>query len=118
MARRGAGVIADLAEVFLRIAAAIAFETAALVVWNIGTRPPHILFDDIRRAIRVPQAIAAGLIRLAIGLSLVAVGALVLLPTLPDPFNEFIPLEIFTFVAALICEVLIGNGVRGMLRKS
>lgn len=118
MAGRGDRVIAELAEAFFRIALAIAFETAALIVWNIGTRPPHVLFEDLRRSLSMPQAIAAGLIRLIIGLALVALGAFVLVPTLPDPMNEFVPLEIFTFVAALICEVLVGNDLRGLLRKN
>ena len=118
MARRGERLIAETLEAFLRIALAIALETVALVIWNVGTRPPRVLFADIRRSISDARALSAGLVRLFSGIALVIVAGAVLLPALPDPLNEFAPLEIFTFVAALIVEVLVGAGLRDRLHRS
>ena len=42
-------------------------DTAALVVWDIGTRSPLRLLVDVRAGLRERAAIVRGLVRLALG---------------------------------------------------
>ncbi len=54
----------------------------------------------------------AGLVSLLVGLIFVAAGAVLILPAVADPVADFIPLEIFTFIVALLLEHLVGNDLR------
>jgi hypothetical protein len=100
------------AEAILRLAGGVALEALALVVWNIGTRSPGTLVNDIGRAIRDPRAIFIGLTSLVVGLVFVAAAIVLMLPSMPDPDSELVPISIVTFVAALGIELLIGDDVR------
>ncbi|MGP6158782.1 MAG: hypothetical protein ACLPYS_14970 [Vulcanimicrobiaceae bacterium] len=96
----------------MRLAGAIVLDTLALIVWNVGTRTPLTLLRDMRRAAGEPRAIFAGLVSLLVGLIFVAAAAVLVLPAVADPVADFIPLEIFTFLVALLLEHLVGNDLR------
>ncbi len=87
-------------------------EALALIVWNIGTRSPRALLRDVAAAAREPRALFAGLLSLVVGLVFVAAATVLILPALPDPDSELVPVEIFTFIVALGIELLIGEDVR------
>jgi hypothetical protein len=81
-------------------------------VWNVGTRTPLALLRDIRRAAGELRAIFAGFVSLLVGLIFVAAAAVLILPALANPATDFIPLEIFTFIVALMLEHLVGDDLR------
>jgi hypothetical protein len=107
---------ADL-ETFLRLAGAIALDTLALAVWNVGTRPLGRMVADVVRATRNPRSVAVGLFSALVGLVFVAAGVVLLVPTVGDAINEFVPLEIFTFLTALGIEHIIGNDLRTLAAR-
>jgi len=96
----------------LRLVGAIALDTLALAVWNVGTRSPLRLLRDVARAHRNLRALFFGVVSLLIGLIFVAAAAVLILPAVPDPSADFVPLEIFTFLVALGLEYLIGGDLR------
>lgn len=77
-----------------------------------GTRTPLAVLSDIRRAAGELRALFAGLVSLLVGLIFVAAAAVLILPAVADPVADFIPLEIFTFIVALLLEHLVGNDLR------
>lgn len=96
----------------MRLAGAIVLETLALVVWNIGTRPPANMLRDVKAAVRSPRALFTGFLSLIVGLIFVAAATILLVPAVPDAVSLFVPVEIFTFLIALTIEFLIGNDLR------
>jgi hypothetical protein len=104
-------------ETFGRLLCAIALETLALIVWNIGTRPPDRLLRDVQGAWRNPGALARGVVAFVAGSVLIAAAAVLILPALPDPVDEFAPVEIIMFLAAIVAEHLIGDDVRRAVRR-
>jgi hypothetical protein len=100
------------ADAALRLAGAILLEALALVVWNIGTRSPSALLRDIAVAAREPRTLFAGSLSLVVGLIFVAAATVLILPALPNPDSDLVPVEIFTFLVALGIELLVGDDVR------
>jgi hypothetical protein len=98
-------------DAFLRLAGTIVLETLALVVWNVGTRPPWNMVRDVRASLRNPRALFAGIVSLAVGLIFVAAAVILLVPAVPNP-SHFVPVEIFTLIVALAIESLVGNDLR------
>ena len=95
------------------MAGAIVLDALGLIVWNVGTRSPLAVLRDIRRAVwGQARALFAGLVSLLVGTIFVTAAAVLLLPTVADPLNDFIPLQIFAFIIALLIEHLIGDDVR------
>ncbi|MFY9781279.1 MAG: hypothetical protein WAJ85_12325 [Candidatus Baltobacteraceae bacterium] len=101
-----------MADAFLRLAGAIVLDTLALVVWNVGSRTPLAALRDMRHAAGELRALFAGALSLLIGLIFVAAAAVLILPAVANPIADFIPLEIFTFIVALLLEHLVGNDLR------
>jgi uncharacterized membrane protein YbhN (UPF0104 family) len=104
-------------EVVLRLAGAIALDTLALTVWNVGTRPPGMMLRDIVRGIRRPRILLFGLFCALVGLVFVAAATILLVPAVGDAVSDFVPLEIFTFLTALGIEYLIGNDLRRLATR-
>ncbi|MEO6991064.1 MAG: hypothetical protein ABI346_04645 [Candidatus Baltobacteraceae bacterium] len=117
MAGRGSGVgpieLGVTLATAARLAGAIALDTLALIVWNVGTRAPLEALRDLRAALGRPRAIVAGSLSLLVGLVFVAASTVLLFGTLDDVFSEFVPIEIFAFLVALVLEYLIGSEIRG-----
>jgi hypothetical protein len=105
------------AETILRIAGAIVLETLALCVWNVGTRSLQATLADMARALRNPRALASGVFSLLVGLVFVAAATVLLLPAVGQLDGDFVPLMIYTFVAALVIEFLVGNDLRAALGR-
>jgi hypothetical protein len=105
------------AETILRIAGAIVLETLALCVWNVGTRSLQATLADIARALRSPRALVSGTFSVLVGLVFVAAATVLLVPAVGELDGDFVPLMIYTFVAALVLEFLIGNDLRAALRR-
>jgi hypothetical protein len=105
------------AETILRIAGAIVLETLALCVWNVGTRSLQATIADIGRALRSPRALVSGTFSVLVGLVFVAAATVLLVPAVGELDGDFVPLMIYTFVAALVLEFLIGNDLRAALRR-
>ncbi len=87
-------------------------DAAALIVWNIGTRSPATLLRDLQTALRDARALFVGTLSVLVGLVFVAAATVLVLPVLPDPDRQLVPVEIFTFVVALGIELLVGDDVR------
>jgi hypothetical protein len=104
-------------EIFARLAGAIVLETFALAVWNVGTRAPLAVLRDVSRAVNNARALAMGVLSLIVGLVFVAAATVLLLPAIGDVSADFVPVEIFTFLAALTIEYLIGNDLRGLIAR-
>ncbi len=94
---------------------AIVIQSFALVVWNVGTRGPREVVDDVRRAWQTRRAVR-GLVLFAAGALLLAGGTLLLILELPLPAQSFAPVELIAIVAALLVELLIGPELRATLR--
>jgi hypothetical protein len=94
------------------LAGGIVLEALALIVWNVGTRSPGALVRDLARALREPRALFAGILSLVVGSVFVAAATVLMLPAIPDPETELVPVEIFTFLAALAIELLVGDDLR------
>lgn len=99
----------------MRIGLAIILDTAALLVWDIGTRSPFRLVHDIRDGLRRPPAIARGLARLAIGGLALLAAATVSAPVATRAV-DFTIIECWALVTALVIEQLIGPDLRARRR--
>jgi hypothetical protein len=112
--RRGGEVIdfGFFLEAFLRVAGAIALDTLAFSIWNIGTRSPATVLRDVRLRLRDRSTLATGALRGAIGFIFVAAGTILLWPAVADPASDFAATEIFAFLVALGLEHLVGPDVR------
>ncbi|MBV9647564.1 MAG: hypothetical protein JO043_08880 [Candidatus Eremiobacteraeota bacterium] len=92
-------------------------EAFALTVWNIGTRAPYSVLLDIVRAFRNGQALMAGTMSFIVGLVFVAAATVLILPAVNNIAADFVPIQIFTFLAALALEYLIGNDMRRFIAR-
>jgi hypothetical protein len=110
-------IATSLAVAAVRIALAILLDAAALIVWDIGTRSPVRLVADIRAGLQHSTAIVQGLIRLAIGLLALFLGALVSAPVAVRPV-DFTIVECWALVTALVVEQLIGPDLRARRRPN
>jgi len=104
-------------EICARLAGAILLETFALAVWNVGSRAPTAVVHDVVRALHNRRVFVTGMLSLCIGLIFVAAATVLLLPTVYDVAADFVPLEIFTFLAALAIECLVGSDLRGLIAR-
>jgi len=115
VAGRGAGAAGGLTtdpQTVARIAGAIVLETFALAVWNVGTRAPFTVLKEAMRALQDRRALFAGALSLVVGLTFVAAATVLLLPAVANVHVDFVPLMVFTFLAALLIEYLIGGDLR------
>ncbi len=92
----------------LRIALAILLDTAALVLWNIGTRSPLQLWADIRAGWRRPPVVARGVVRFLTGAGALVLGAMVIAPL--DVYGSFF--AVGALIAAFVVEQLIGSDLQ------
>lgn len=110
MARRSAGR-SPLSELVARFALATVLDALAFIVWNVGTRAPLQLLRDISASFSHLSSFAAGVVRFAVGVLLLVVAGWILAPAMLT-FRTFSLLEMWTLVAALIVEQLLGPDVR------
>ena len=99
----------------VRIALAIVLDTAALVIWDIGTRSPARLVADIRAGLQRRSAIVGGLVRFAAGTLALIVAAAVCAPVTSRPIESTV-IECLGLVTALVLEQLIGPDLRARRR--
>ncbi|GAC1581769.1 MAG: hypothetical protein NVS3B7_17000 [Candidatus Elarobacter sp.] len=102
--------------VVLRFALAIVFDALAFTVWDVGTRPPLRLAQDLARGLRERGSLGRGLIRFVVGLGLLVLAASVARPAMRT-MQTFSVIETGMLVAALLVEQFVGadlrSGVRG-----
>jgi hypothetical protein len=89
-------------------------DTAALVVWDIGTRSPLRLLVDVRAGLRKRAAIVRGLVRLVLGALALLAAAGVSAPVATRA-GDFTVIECGALVIALVIEQLIGPDLRARL---
>ena len=104
------------AETAVRFALAVAFDALALVVWDVGTRPPRRLASDVAAALRRPRNLLAGILRFAVGAALLVLALVVAQPAIPSA-QAFTVIETGMLIAALIVEQLIGDDLRRVARR-
>ena len=104
------------AALVLRFAIAIVFDALALIVWDVGTRPPLQLARDIARGALVPAVLARGVLRFFTGFALLLLAAVVARPGMPT-LRAFTLIETGMLIAALLVENLIGPDLRRKLRS-
>ncbi len=97
-------------ETTVRLAAAIVCDFLALAIWNVGTRPPGQLVADIRFGIRTRATLGRGLAAFIWGALLLMLGVIALVPTVRASVLGLV--EIYTVVAALVLEQLLGEDLR------
>ncbi len=107
-----APIAVAVVAIALRIAGAIVLETLALVVWNVGTRSPVDFVRDVARSLRRVRAIFVGFVCLLVGFIFIAAATVLLLPAMPDPLKDLVPVQIFTLLVALFLEHLVGPDLR------
>jgi hypothetical protein len=95
-----------------RLALAIVFDTAAFVLWDVGTRAPLDLIGDLRRAVASRRGLAAGTARFVGGAVLLLLAGFVAGPAMLQR-RTFTVLETGMLVTALLLEQLIGPDLRG-----
>lgn len=103
-----------MGNAFLRVAGAIALETLAFIVWNVGTRSPLTVLRDVRAALGDGRKLFAGVISALVGFIFISAATVLILPVVLDPEVDFLPAELFTLLVALALEHLIGNDVRAL----
>jgi hypothetical protein len=111
-----AGRLALSLAVVIRFALATLLDALAFVVWDVGTRPPRRLLHDVVTGAREPARLRAGLIRFCIGFLLLVLAGLVARPALPT-LRTYTVMETAMLIAALIVEQLVGDDLRGAVRK-
>jgi hypothetical protein len=104
-------------EVIARLAVAIVLNTFALSIWNIGTRALLAVLRDIGGAMRNRRAFVTGALGLVVGLVFVAAATVLILPTVADVKVDFVPIQIFTLLAALAIEHLVGSDLRIVIAR-
>lgn len=75
------------------------------------------MLQDIARSVRSRRGLVSGMLSFVVGLVFVAAATVLLLPAVYDVGSDFVPLEIFTFLAALAIEYLIGGELRGAISR-
>ena len=101
---------------FLRFAIAIVFNALAFTIWDVGTRPPMTLVRDVARGVRIPRALASGIVRFLVGFGLLTLAVLVAQPAIPT-LRAFTFVETGMLIAALLVEQLVGPDLRRRLRR-
>jgi len=104
-------VTASLVIAAVRIALAILLNTAALVIWDIGTRSPVRLIVDVRAGLREKSAIIHGVVRLTIG-AIALLAAATISAAVANRAADFTVVECWTLVTALVVEQLVGPDLR------
>ena len=95
----------------LLFACAILLDTAAFVVWDVGTRPPHVLARDAATALRSPRDLVRGTLRFLVGLALLVLAVFVARPAIPTA-EAFTVLETGMLIVALLVDALVGGELR------
>ncbi len=104
-------ITASLILAAVRIALAILLDTAALVIWDIGTRGPVRLFADVRAGLRDGGSLLRGTIRFIGGVIALLAAALVSAPVASRAY-DFTVIECWALVTALLIEQLLGPALR------
>lgn len=90
----------------------------AFIIWDVGSRSPSQLLDDVSSAIaqarrRSPRSLRTGLWRLVLGSAFLLCGAtLMLSATIVNIRTEFTVLEIIGILSGLLVESLVGSKIR------
>ncbi len=92
------------------------FDALAFVVWDVGTRPPQRLLRDIWGGLGTPAVVLRGVARFAIGAILMYLAVMVAVPVIPTA-TAYTVIEAGMLVAALIVEQLVGDDLRGRVRR-
>ncbi|HEY4442574.1 MAG TPA: hypothetical protein VGN14_19125 [Candidatus Elarobacter sp.] len=100
----------------LRFALAILCNALALIVWDVGTRPPQRLAADIVRSLRSPRTLALGTVRFIAGLTLLCAAIVIAAPSIPTA-RAFSILETGMLIVALLVEQLVGEDARKIVRR-
>ncbi len=116
--RRAAGAIelALFGGILARVAGAIALDTLAFVVWNVGTRPPLAVVRDIRRGLGSPRVFARGTVVALAGAILVVAASILVAPAVDFDPALATGIHLFTVLVALALEALVGEELRSLLR--
>jgi p-aminobenzoyl-glutamate transporter AbgT len=109
-------ITASLALAAGRIALAIVLDTVALVVWNVGTRPPVQLFADIRAAFGNRSSLVRGSTRFALGAVALLAAVTVSAPVAARRI-DFSIVECWALVVALVVEQIVGPDLRAQRRR-
>lgn len=119
MARRRASGAIELAlfgQILARVAGAIALDTLAFVVWNVGTRPPLAVVRDIRRGFGSPRILARGTLVALVGAILVVAACVLVAPAIRGASEFSAGVGLFIVIVALALEALVGEDLRAVLR--
>lgn len=93
----------------------------AFIIWDVGSRPPAQLLDDVGDAFAHARhaslgRLRSGLWRFALGWALLLCGATLMLSvTIADIRTEFTVLESVAILAGLFVEMLLGPALRSHL---
>lgn len=100
---------------------AVVLHAMAFIIWDVGSRPPTQLLDDVRKAFAfgTPDSLRrlrSGLWRFALGWAVLLAGATLMLSvTVVHIRTEFMILESIAVVAGLLIEMLVGARLRSRL---
>ena len=87
----------------------------AFIIWDVGSRPPTRLLQDLRNGFSSFRTLAYGIWRFVLGAVILAAGALLMLSvTLVDVRREFTVLEGIAVICGLLVETLVGSAIRSV----
>ena len=101
----------SLAAIAVRIAVAILLDTAALIIWDIGTRSPARLIAEVRAGLGKRSSILYGSLRFVVGVIALLAAAAVSAPVTTRAV-DFTVIECWALVTALVLEQLVGPDLR------
>jgi len=89
----------------------------ALIVLDIGTRPPGLLIADVRAGLRERAMFVRSALRFAAGVAALVLAA-VIVAALAERALDFTILECWTLATALLVEQLVGSDIRSAFRRA
>jgi hypothetical protein len=99
-----------------KLACVIVLQTLALVLWNVGSRPPLRLLRDVA-GMKKPRKAFFALAGIAIGLMFVAAATALTISAIGGNPNLFVPFVLGTFLIAIAVDALVGDDLRRAVRR-
>ncbi len=100
-----------------RFAAAIALQSLALTIWQIGRRSPLEALRAIVRGLRDGRTFFVGTIAFVLGAVFAVSAALLVVPILSDGRTQIAPTIFFVTIVAATIDLLVGDDVRALVTR-
>lgn len=89
-------------------------DATALIIWDIGTRPPRRLLTDMRVGMHDRTILLVGILRFLAGAIILALGVISAFPLVRHR-GDFSIVQVWIMIAALVVEQIVGEDVRSRI---